>query len=156
MEELKFIKNLQIRTAGPLLILNAPADYLTKIRSLPHAIHTEPQDTSYGFIQAFATRLDEVERYSQVAVALLADDGGLWISYPKGTSKRYQCEFNRDSGWASLGQHNFEPVRQISIDEDWTALRFRPVDKIRTLTRRGAISPKAQARIDERNKKQES
>ena len=147
MEELKFIKNLQIKTTGPLLILNAPADYLVKIRTLPNEIHTEPKRGSYEFIQAFVTKLGEVETYGDMAVAHLAGDGGLWMSYPKGTSKRYTCEFNRDSGWASLGRHNVEPVRQISIDADWTALRFRAVDNIKSLKRRSAISPKAQERI---------
>jgi hypothetical protein len=62
--------------------------------------------------------------------------------YPKGTSKRYKCEFNRDSGWASLGQAGYEAVRQVAVDEDWSALRFRKVEHIKTMKRNpeGAIS----------------
>ncbi|MFN3528500.1 MAG: hypothetical protein ACK417_01085 [Bacteroidia bacterium] len=65
----------------------------------------------------------------------LASDGILWLCYPKGSSKRYRCEFNRDTGWTVLGQLGFEPVRQVAIDEDWSALRFRRVEHIKTLTR---------------------
>jgi hypothetical protein len=32
-----------------------------------------------------------------------------------------------------LGEYNLEPVRQVAIDKDWSALRFRRVDKIKTL-----------------------
>ncbi len=59
----------------------------------------------------------------------------MWIAYPKGTSKRYACEFNRDTGWRALGRLGFEPVRQIAIDEDWSALRFRRADFIKSMTR---------------------
>jgi len=29
-----------------------------------------------------------------------------------------------------MGDYSYEPVRQISIDEDWSALRFRPIKDI--------------------------
>ena len=62
--------------------------------------------------------------------------------YPKGTSKKYKCEFNRDSGWPALGAGGYEPVRMVAIDEDWSALRFRKAEKIKSMTRNpdGAIS----------------
>jgi hypothetical protein len=64
------------------------------------------------------------------------------MAYPKGTSKKYQCEFNRDSGWTTLGAAGFEPVRVVAIDEDWSALRFRRVEYIKSMRRKptGAIS----------------
>ena len=66
----------------------------------------------------------------------------LWIAYPKGTSKEYKCEFNRDSGWLVLGAAGFEPVRQDAIDDDWSALRIPRVKHIKTMTRNteGSIS----------------
>jgi hypothetical protein len=45
------------------------------------------------------------------------------------------CEFNRDTGWAALGAAGFEGVRMVAIDEDWSALRFRRVEFIQTMTR---------------------
>jgi len=55
---------------------------------------------------------------------------------------RYQCEFNRDTGWATLGAAGYEPVRQVAIDEDWSALRFRKTEFIKAMSRHpdGAIS----------------
>jgi hypothetical protein len=60
-------------------------------------------------------------------------DAILWMAYPKGTSKRYECEFNRDNGWDVLGRAGFEGVRQVAIDEDWSALRFRRVEFSKSL-----------------------
>ena len=76
------------------------------------------------------------------------------MAYPKSTSKKYKCEFNRDSGWPVLGAAGFEPVRMVAIDEDWSALRFRRVEHIKKMARNpeGAISTvgkrKASARSD--------
>jgi hypothetical protein len=79
--------------------------------------------------------------------ALAEGDAILWFCYPKGTSKKYTCDFNRDTGWASLGQLGWEPVRQVAIDDDWSALRFRNPDFIKTMTRSFAMTEKGKAKV---------
>jgi hypothetical protein len=73
----------------------------------------------------------------------------VWFAYPKGTSKRYKSQTDRDNGWNVLGQ-GFEPVRMVSIDEDWSAKRFRRASFITNMTR-----PK-NYRLTERGKAQRS
>jgi hypothetical protein len=75
-------------------------------------------------------------------------DVTLWFAYPKQSSKRYSCEFNRDDGWQALGEANYEPVRQVALDEDWSALRFRHISFIKTFKRNknNAISKKGKKR----------
>ena len=58
----------------------------------------------------------------------------VWFAYPKGSSKKYKCEFNRDTGWSAVGKQGFEPVRMVASDEDWSALRFRRVEFIKKMT----------------------
>lgn len=58
-------------------------------------------------------------------------DAILWFAYPKGTSKKYKCEFNRDNGWDVIRAAGFDTVRAVAIDEDWSALRFRRKEFIR-------------------------
>jgi hypothetical protein len=58
-------------------------------------------------------------------------DALLWFAYPKGTSKNYQCDFNRDTGWSVIRDAGFDTVRQVAIDDDWSALRFRRVEYIK-------------------------
>ena len=62
-------------------------------------------------------------------------DGMVWFAYPKGTSKKYKSEINRDNGWQILGELGFEGVRGVAIDEDWSALRFRRVEFIKAMNR---------------------
>lgn len=56
-------------------------------------------------------------------------------AYPKGSSKRYTATINRDKGWARLGAAGFEAVRMIAIDDDWSAVRFRRAEFIKTMKR---------------------
>ena len=94
------------------------------------------------FALAFVKTKQEVEVASEKLVQAAEGDAQLWMVYPKGSSKKYKCEFNRDTGWKALGEAGYEPVRQVAIDEDWSALRFRKAEFIKTMTRNpeGAIS----------------
>ena len=71
-----------------------------------------------------------------------------WIAYPKKSSKKYKSEINRDSGWQILGDLGYEGVRQIAIDDDWSALRFRHVSFIKQLTRSFAMSQEGKIRTE--------
>jgi hypothetical protein len=50
-------------------------------------------------------------------------DAIVWFAYPKGTSKKYKSQIDRDNGWNMLGHEGFEPVRMVAIDEDWSDSR---------------------------------
>ncbi|HJP97497.1 MAG TPA: hypothetical protein VJ862_02935 [Rhodanobacteraceae bacterium] len=77
------------------------------------------------------TRKSDLERLSKVLAAQAVGDALLWFAYPKGTSKKYACDFNRDDGWEVLRKSGFDSVRQVAIDDDWSALRFRRVEYIK-------------------------
>ncbi|TDM08121.1 MAG: hypothetical protein C4K60_01035 [Ideonella sp. MAG2] len=53
-----------------------------------------------------------------------------------------------------LGAAGFEPVRQVAVDEGWSALRFRRAEFIKTLARHpaGAESALGRARAQARRK----
>jgi hypothetical protein len=74
------------------------------------------------------TQRVELNRMSKALLKRASGDVVLWFAYPKGTSKKYSCDFNRDNGWDLLRKSGFESVRQVAVDEDWSALRFRRVE----------------------------
>jgi hypothetical protein len=73
-------------------------------------------------------------------IAQASGDPVIWFAYPKGTSKKYDCEFNRDNDWHALGEAGFERVRQVAIDADWSAIRFRRVEHIKSLKRSSSMA----------------
>lgn len=120
-----------------LHVLNAPpsfrphTDTLVRTGVKVNFRHTR----TVSFALAFAVTQSELDQLSAGLAAAAQGDAVLWICYPKGTSRRYKCEFNRDSGWKVLGAAGFEPVGMVAIDEDWSALRFRRVEHIKSMTR---------------------
>lgn len=91
------------------------------------------------FMLAFVQTEDEVKKYFFEMQALAPDDEQIWLAYPKGTSKRYKAKINRDSGWKYLGEFDYEGVRQIAINEDWSALRFRNTKYVKVMTRKFSV-----------------
>lgn len=100
------------------------------------------------FVLAFVRSQAEIDRSAARLASLLGgDDPLLWMAYPKKSSKRYRSDVGRDDSWQPLGDLGFEPVRQVAIDADWSALRFRRTEKVATLTRSRALSPSGRARL---------
>lgn len=137
-----------------ILVCNAPAGFEPELDALTGV--TVRRDlarvATVGFAIAFVRTLAEVEAVA-AWLPKAVGDAVIWLAYPKGSSKRYRCEFNRDSGWASVGAAGFEGVRQVAIDADWSAIRFRRTEYIKTLRRHEsrASSPAGKARIRARD-----
>ena len=56
-------------------------------------------------------------------------DGVLWFAYPKGTSG-VKTDINRDILWKLSEQFGIRPVSSVSLDDIWSGLRFRPIEKV--------------------------
>ncbi len=136
-------KKLNYKDGQTIVCLNAPGSFLPELAEMrgdTTVIEKENALETVTFAIVFVTKQAEVDYYATLLVPKLQGDALLWFCYPKGSSKKYKCEFNRDNGWAVLGQLGMEGVRMVAIDEDWSALRFRKVGYIKTMTRSFAMS----------------
>lgn len=120
-------EKLNLKDQQEILVLNAPASFEPELARLPvvtihHHLESVPQ---IGFSLAFVTRKSEVDALAPKIASCAKGDATVWFAYPKGTSKKFKCDFNRDTGWDKLKAAGFDTVRAVAIDEDWTALRFR-------------------------------
>lgn len=144
---------LNLRDQREVVVLNAPEGFAGEMAALAAAGVTVRREAEaagpIAFALAFATTQAEVDRLSALIAERAAGDATVWFAYPKGSSKRYRCEFNRDTGWTALGAAGFEGVRQVAIDEDWSGLRFRRVEYIKTMRRdpQRALSASGKARV---------
>jgi hypothetical protein len=132
---------LNLKAQREILVINAPASFEPEIEALQRVVvlRDPKKAKTVEFSLAFAITQAELDRVSRLLAAKAANDALLWFAYPKGTSERYRCEFNRDSGWSVLRAAGFDTVRAIAIDADWSALRFRRLEYIKPST--GASSP---------------
>jgi hypothetical protein len=130
-------QKLNLKAQREIAVFNIPASFEPELARLDGVkILRDPKKfATVQFALAFATQQNELDRLSRLLAASFAGDQLLWFAYPKGTSKRYTCEFNRDTGWQIIRDAGFDSVRQVAIDEDWSALRFRRVEYIRSAVR---------------------
>jgi phage-related baseplate assembly protein len=98
-------------------VLNPPPGLV-----LPDAVAAATA-TDADAVVAFVVRLDDLGSAEQ-AVAAARADRVAWIGYPKGG--QLGTDLNRDRLVAALTRHGVQPVRQVSIDDTCSALRFRP------------------------------
>ncbi|WP_240415676.1 DUF3052 domain-containing protein [Paenibacillus periandrae] len=134
-----------------VLVMNAPQVYEEEvITHFKGEVDREALRDSYPLVQVFGISNDSLQTSARLGVAVLADDGLLWLCYPKKTSKAYKgSDCSRETVAVLLADEGFEPVRQIAIDEDWSALRFRHVDRIKNMVRTSAVTDKGKQRIQE-------
>jgi hypothetical protein len=145
----EIFEKLNLTDQQEILVLHAPESFLPELARLPvltihHHIESVPE---IGFLLAFVTRKSEVDALAKAVATRTPGDAIVWFAYPKGTSKKYTCDFNRDTGWNALQALGFDTVRAIAIDEDWTALRFRRVEYIKAREKNTEVEPVAAPKI---------
>jgi hypothetical protein len=126
MDEL--IKKLDYTGQANVFGINYPESFSKHLDSVSKMTtirkEVEPSDR-IEFAIAFAIAQQELNDCILTIAPQLFEDAVFWCCYPKGTSKKYNGEFNRDQGWEAMIPFGLKGVRIVSIDEDWSALRFR-------------------------------
>jgi hypothetical protein len=121
-------QKLQIKS-GKLIVINAPQGYTDQLaRELSDLTVSTHASGQAEAVLLFVNSLAEVEKLTPNAGKLVKPDGMLWIAYAKGTSK-VKTDVNRDKLWAAVQPIGWQPVRQIALDEVWSAMRFKPIVK---------------------------
>ncbi|MDU0202665.1 hypothetical protein ACYEXS_05675 [Paenibacillus sp. MAH-36] len=111
---------------GRALVLHAPEGYALGIEE-----PGEPNG-SYDFVQLFVKDAAEVEEWTPKAMQYLKDDALFWITYPKQSSK-VKTNINRDSLFTLVSSiSEYRAVSNVAVDETWSALRFRHLDKVKS------------------------
>jgi hypothetical protein len=130
MARTPLIKRLRMQPDQRVLILNAPEGYMGELGPLPDNIElAESAEGTFEFVHLFVKDSKEMERLGPVVLEAVKHDGLLWVSYPKRASK-VETDLTRDRGWEVLTQAGLRPVTQISVNEIWSALRWRPTELV--------------------------
>ncbi len=125
---------LNLKAQREIAVFNVPASFETELAQLTgiKILRDARKPAAIEFALAFVMQQSELNRLSKILADGSEGDALLWFAYPKGTSKRYSCDFNRGTGWHVIRKAGFDSVRQVAIDEDWSALRFRRVEYVKS------------------------
>jgi len=131
MAKTPLIKKLRIQSGQRVLILNAPSGYFDLLGDLPEDVTVSESagGDAYEFVQFFAKDSEDLKSLRPVALAAVAYDGLLWLCYPK-KSSGVDSDLSREVVWEMMNGTGFRPVTQIAIDKTWSALRFRPEERV--------------------------
>jgi hypothetical protein len=118
-----------------ILILNEPEGFCEYLNCLKGVKIKESliQVSEVDFAIIFVTKRKQIENRIETVYPKLVGDAVLWFAYPKNSSKKYTSEINKNYGWGVLGDYNLKPIKQVSINTDWSALRFRKISYINTM-----------------------
>lgn len=136
-------KKLNFKNQSSIRCLHPPDTFIPELEAMrPFTMVQTGMDDldTLPFAMAFVTTAEEVATAIQAIGPKMEKDAIVWFCYPKKSSKKYAATISRDQGWEAMAAFDLEPVRQVAIDEDWSALRFKPVDQIKTLTRRKSMA----------------
>jgi predicted CoA-binding protein len=124
------VKKLLIKPDFKIAVINPPAGHLDSLGELPEGTEllADPR-APVDFVHLFVRDKAELDKFAPGAIRLLKEDAVFWISYPKGTSK-VKTDLNRDILWKLVGKHGFAGVAMISVDDTWSAMRFRSAAKV--------------------------
>ena len=92
-------KKLNFKSQNPILVLKAPDSFASELAAMKAEteIHARPKSgVRYAFVLAFGEMRSQIEEAGRVVVKVLDGDAVCWFANPKGTSKNFKSDLNRD------------------------------------------------------------
>jgi hypothetical protein len=114
-------QKLQIKPGVSVALICLPPDVEIHLPDAAKSVGPTAAEAVVAFVQS----IDDLESSAAAAVEAARADRLAWIAYPK--AGQLGTELNRDRLAEAAAKRGIQPVRQVSIDDVWSALRFRPL-----------------------------
>jgi len=98
-------------------------EHLGLVKPLPAGVRVVERPERATTALVFGDDAASLRRLVAAHASGLAEPETLWVAYPKGN----RTDINRDSVWPILAEHGLRPIGQVSLDDVWSAMRFRPL-----------------------------
>jgi len=109
-------KKLQIPAGTSVLLVNSPPGFNL-------GGHVSKKGSGAAVL-VFAANSEQLVTNGKPAIDAAKEDRISWIAYPK--AGQMGTDLNRDKLFELMRPYGIEGVRLVSIDEVWSAMRFRP------------------------------
>ncbi|HXA01468.1 MAG TPA: hypothetical protein VNW99_05730 [Cytophagaceae bacterium] len=120
------IKKFKFKDSG--VVLNAPAAIEKEFAKIGFTTSFDKKTKSTNTL-VFINNNKEYWDFLKKDLRNIEPDSVLWFAYPKGTSK-IKTDVNRDTVRVTGEEFGITTVTAVSINDTWSALRFRPIDKV--------------------------
>jgi hypothetical protein len=116
----EFLKKLSILPSDQIWVIN-PKDYPVLTPENSNILD------SPSWICIVSASIDELTELATYHKESFLKARAIWFYYPKKTGQ-IKSDLTRDVCWKILVPLGFTPNSQISIDDTWSALRFKPIE----------------------------
>jgi hypothetical protein len=117
-------RKLQVRAATTVVVLGRPAGIDLDFPADCLVLSDPEAAADAEAVICFVVHAGDLDDLAVPAITAATQDRLAWIAYPK--SRQLGTDLNRDLLAALVVARGATPVRSISIDGVWSALRFRP------------------------------
>ena len=114
-------KKLQIKTGQIVHVRNAPGDFRINLPGAARFVDTADYADA---VLIFVKDSSELKTHGGLFIGAALRDALAYIAYPK--AGQLGTDLNRDILWRRLTEYGLRGVRQVSLDDVWSAMRFRP------------------------------
>jgi len=143
------VKKLGIKPAMISLIINMPRELADPLKETVKKFGIKKSlRGKFDVILFYAKAKNQIKKKSgDIFNSLNDSDSILWIAYPKKGSN-IKTDLNRDEIWDVFNAYNYKPVSMISLNESWSAVRFRSNENISKVHKQKTESEEYKSHID--------
>lgn len=118
----------KLKFKGSAIIINAPEDVQAEFAHFDFKTSLDKKVKGANTL-VFINNRKEYLDFLKNSLKHIEPDSVLWFAYPKSTSK-IKTDINRDSIRITGEEYGITTVTAISINDTWSALRLRPIEKV--------------------------
>jgi len=117
-------RKLGIKEGAVVVALAAPANYSTLLAPMPRGARiTARASGAPDFVHVFSTKRDDLDARLRKLRPAIAQDGVVWVSWPKRTS-RVPTDITEDVIRAVALPLGFVDIKVCAVDETWSGLKL--------------------------------
>ena len=114
-------RKLQLKQGQSAYVGNAPEGFVLE---LPEDSRQVDSAEKADLVLVFVKNSSEIPDHGRPFIEAAQRDAIAYIAYPK--TGQLGTDLNRDILWGKVAKESIRGVRQVSIDQVWSAMRFRP------------------------------
>ena len=117
-----------------VLLLNLPDGMESPFSGIAHTAATTAKKVSgkFDLVLAFTRDQAALASVAKVVLSAIGENPLLWLAYPK-KSGAIPTDITRDAGWGPMFDAGYIVVAIAAVDEDWSAVRFRPKHLVKSV-----------------------
>ncbi|MEQ9308175.1 MAG: YdeI/OmpD-associated family protein [Balneolaceae bacterium] len=115
------LKKFQLKEEYSVLLMNSNPSIHPLFEGV-RVEYSEINDQEFDSVILFTKNERELRKWVPEVSKKHNKTDQFWLSYPK-KSGHIETDLNRDKAWKAIQGYGFDPVRLISVNEDWSSMR---------------------------------